>query len=112
MSFRYQMEKQVLGKVDGNPACGDTECHAPKVGHSPLPWGSFLFSESEVGVVNSARCQQFIPCGPRFVPPTKALKLDPTKTKFSLCLKASSLALQILHLLIPWSQHTLSVGGK
>lgn len=33
-SFRYQMEKQVLGEVDGNPACWNPECHASKVGCS------------------------------------------------------------------------------
>ncbi|KAJ8788602.1 hypothetical protein J1605_005333 [Eschrichtius robustus] len=30
---RYQMEKQVLGEVDGNPACGNPECHASKVNY-------------------------------------------------------------------------------
>lgn len=39
MLFRYQMEKQVLGEVDGNPACGNPECHASKVGCAHLPFG-------------------------------------------------------------------------
>ena len=39
MSFRYQMEKQVLGQVNGNLACGNPECHASKVGCSHLPFG-------------------------------------------------------------------------
>ena len=39
MPFRYQMEKQVLGEVDGNPACGNAECHASEVGFSLHPFG-------------------------------------------------------------------------
>lgn len=39
MLFRYQMEKQVLGEVNGNPACWNTECHASKVGFFHLPFG-------------------------------------------------------------------------
>lgn len=39
MSFRYQMEKQVLGEVDGNPTCWNTECHASKVGSSRRHFG-------------------------------------------------------------------------
>lgn len=109
MLFRYQMEKQVLGEVDGNPACWNTECHASKVGCSHLPFGllsAFLNQKRvcetlEVPRIHFPVWQNLLLTLPKF------WEWNPTKANenFSLCIKASYLSLHIL----PWSVNTRSL---
>lgn len=84
MLFRYQMEKQVLGEVDGNPACWNTECHASQVGCSHLPFGllpAFLNQKWAFESLEGANSPYL--CMPKAsVNISKVLRMDPpTKSK-------------------------------
>lgn len=76
------MEKQVLGEVDGNPACGNPECHASKVSCSHLPFGlfsAFLNHKWVFETLEGAKGQlsSMTNASVNF---TKVLKLDPHKS--------------------------------
>lgn len=81
--FRYQMEKQVLGEVDGNPACWNTECHASQVGSSHLPFGllpAFL-NQKWVFETLEGTNSPFLCMPNASVNFSKGLRMDPPKSK-------------------------------
>lgn len=79
--FRYQMEKQVLGEVNGNPACWNTECHASKVGSFHLHFGLLLAFLSQKWVFETLEgANDPPPCMPKIsVNFYKVLRMEKSK---------------------------------